>query len=70
MRFYKRGKYTIIKWYGGDIWWELNDERHREEGPAVEYQDGKKAWYLEGEKYTEEDWKQEMRKRKLAVLGI
>jgi hypothetical protein len=28
--------------------WYLNGIRHREDGPAVEYNDGYKAWYLNG----------------------
>jgi len=30
--------------------WYLNDKRHREDGPAVEYADGQKEWYLNGKK--------------------
>jgi hypothetical protein len=33
----------------------LNDKRHREDGPAVEYADGRKSWYLNGEEVTEEE---------------
>jgi len=39
---------------GGNKGWWLNDERHREDGPAVEWPDGCKAWYLHG-KYHRED---------------
>lgn len=28
--------------------WFLNDEWHREDGPAVEHDDGKKEWWLSG----------------------
>ena len=28
--------------------WYLNGERHREDGPAIEYADGNKYWYLNG----------------------
>ena len=27
--------------------------RHREDGPAIEYANGKKEWYLQGSKYCE-----------------
>ena len=30
-------------------WYNLNDERHREDGPAVEWTDGTKCWYINGE---------------------
>jgi hypothetical protein len=32
----------------GDKFWYLNDQRHRTDGPAVEYADGGKSWYLNG----------------------
>ena len=28
--------------------WYLNDQLHREDGPAIEYSDGTKKWYLNG----------------------
>ena len=28
--------------------WYLNDKRHREDGPAIEYANGTKKWYLNG----------------------
>ena len=34
--------------------WFLNGERHREDGPAIEYPSGSKWWYLNG-KYHRED---------------
>ena len=34
--------------------WYLNDERHREDGPAVEYSDGDKFWYLNDERHRED----------------
>jgi hypothetical protein len=33
--------------------WYLNDNHHREDGPAVEYPDGTKFWYLYGEPHRE-----------------
>jgi len=32
----------------GDKEWRLDDKRHREDGPAVEYADGDKEWYING----------------------
>ena len=29
--------------------WYLNDQRHRVNGPAIEYADGTKCWYLNGQ---------------------
>ena len=34
--------------------WFLNGERHREDGPAVEYPDGQKEWYLNGNLHRED----------------
>ena len=36
-------------------YWYLNDELHREDGPAVEYADGNKYWWLNGKPVTEEE---------------
>jgi len=32
----------------GDVRWYLNNELHREDGPAVERADGSRRWYLHG----------------------
>jgi hypothetical protein len=32
----------------GDTIWLLNDQYHREDGPAIEYADGRKDWVLHG----------------------
>jgi|14BtaG_2_1085337.scaffolds.fasta_scaffold12863_6 hypothetical protein len=34
--------------------WYLNDELHREDGPAVEYASGDKRWYLDGKLHRED----------------
>ena len=34
--------------------WYLNDELHREGGPAIEYYDGTKEWYLNGKQHRED----------------
>ena len=38
------------------VWANGKDDFHREDGPAVEYSDGFKAWYLNDEEYSEEDY--------------
>jgi hypothetical protein len=40
----------IIDYYGTK-WWRLNGYLHREDGPAVENNNGYKAWYINGEKH-------------------
>ena len=34
--------------------WYLNDELHREDGPAMEYANGNKSWYLKGKLHRED----------------
>ena len=34
--------------------WFLNDELHREDGPAIEYADGGKEWFLNGNLHRED----------------
>lgn len=38
---------------------------HREDGPAVQSASGHKYWYLNGVNYSEQEYKKEMRSRKL-----
>ena len=45
--------------------WHKNGELHRENGPAVEFADGSKAWLLNGKKLTEEKWTYTVRLNKL-----
>ena len=40
----------------GDKCWLLNDKLHRADGPAIEFADDSKYWYINGKKYTEEDF--------------
>ena len=35
---------------GGNKYWWLNNTLHREDGPAVEYADGGKSWFLHNKK--------------------
>ena len=30
-------------------YWLLDNQRHRKDGPAIEYADGHKEWYFNGE---------------------
>lgn len=40
---------TCLKCYNGDEYWYKNGMRHREDGPAIEWADGTKFWYYNGE---------------------
>ena len=43
---------------------------HREDGPAFEDKQGYKSWYLKDTEYTEQEYKFEMRSRKLKKLLV
>ena len=40
--------------YGNKIWYNSNNQLHREDGPAVKGADGYKAWYLNGKLHRED----------------
>ena len=54
-----------VEFTNGDKKWYVNGQRHREDGPALERNDGYKYWYLKGISYSEKEYKQEIRSRKL-----
>ena len=46
--------------------WKLpNGDFHREDGPAIEYSNGAKSWYLNDIKYSEQEYKHQIRLIKL-----
>ena len=49
-------EYTVKVYDNGDKEWYLNDQRHRKDGPAIEWSDGSKAWFLKGVNYSEEEF--------------
>ena len=50
-------EYTVKVEYNGDTFWYINGKLHREDGPAVEWANGSKEWYLNGGELTEEQHK-------------
>ena len=50
-------EYTVRVYPDGGQSWYLNDQLHREEGPAVICADGGQEWYLYGDLVTEEEHK-------------
>ena len=46
-------EYKVLVYKHKTEWW-LNGKRHREDGPAIEYQDGTKAWWLNGKRHRED----------------
>jgi hypothetical protein len=65
---YHRENRPAIERSNGYKAWYINGLRHREDGPAVEWGDGDKVWYLNGIWHTEQEYKYEMRSRKLKQL--
>ena len=47
-------EYTVKVDDAGNRYWYLNNERHREDGPAIEWADGDKEWYLNNERHRED----------------
>jgi hypothetical protein len=47
-------KYEVRVYTDGRKYWYLNDELHREDGPAVENADGDKCWYLNNKLHRED----------------
>lgn len=50
--------------YNGAKLWFQNDVLHREDGPAYTTPGGDNDWYLDSVKYSEEDWKKELKRRR------
>ena len=50
------GLYKMIVDDYGDKYWYLNDNLHREDGPAIEFASGDKYWYLNGKELTEAEF--------------
>jgi hypothetical protein len=46
--------YELYEYNNGDKHYFLNDNRHREDGPAIEWGDGDKSWYLNGYPHRED----------------
>tara|TARA_R110002126_G_scaffold60959_4_gene158118 strand:- start:64 stop:306 length:243 start_codon:yes stop_codon:yes gene_type:complete len=52
--------YEVRVYEGGTKYWLLCGQRHREDGPTIEYPDGRKEWWLNGVEYSEEDFNEKM----------
>jgi hypothetical protein len=50
----------------GSRWWGKNQMLHRDDGPCGIFPDGRRCFYLEMKDYTEEDYWEEVEKRKIA----
>ena len=47
-------EYTVKVFDCGTKHWYLDNNLHREDGPAIEWADGDKSWFLNGKKVTEQ----------------
>ena len=47
-------KYEVRVEEDGTKRWYLNDQRHREDGPAIEWSGGSKEWWLNGQRHRED----------------
>jgi hypothetical protein len=47
-------KYEVRVYGVGTKYWYLNDELHREDGPAIEDAEGTKFWYFNGQRHRED----------------
>ena len=53
-------EYKVRLWDDGTKYWCLDGQLHREDGPAIEYPDGVKRWFLNDVHYTEEEFKKKI----------
>jgi hypothetical protein len=51
---HRRMKPELVEDADGTRNWYLNNQRHREDGPAIEFADGGRVWYLNGELHRED----------------
>ena len=64
-------EYTVKVFANGDKYWCLDGEYHREDGPAIEYVDGERGWYLNDKSLTEDEFNEAMNPTKeLTVSGF
>ena len=47
-------KNGLYKGSNGESWWYKNNLLHREDGPAVEYKDGRKEWWINGKRHRKD----------------
>ena len=48
--------YEVRVYENGTKIWHLDGKLNRDDGPAIEFADGNKHWYLDGIKMTEEEF--------------
>ena len=48
------GDLAYLHLWDGTKRWYLNGEKHREDGPAIEWANGTKYWFLNGKRHRED----------------
>ena len=48
--------YTVKVYKDRTEWLNENGNLHRTDGPAIEWADGAKAWYIDGEELTQSEF--------------
>ena len=59
-----------VKVYKNVTEWFYNGELHREDGPAIEYKNGTKKWFLDGVQYTEAEFLAKTTTKELTIADI
>lgn len=62
-------EYQVKVYPGGTKIWYLNDQLHREDGPAIECANGTKEWYPNGRLLSEKEFKQIIQHRKEMTIA-
>ncbi len=52
---------SCIEYVSGDKWWYKNGKIYREDGPAIEFSDGRKFWFVGGEWCTKESYEEALK---------
>ena len=52
--FEKKAGSVLVVDAAGDKQWYRNGELHREDGPAIEWDDGNKEWYRNGQRHRDD----------------
>ena len=63
-------EYTVKDYGNGSKEWYLNDQRHREDGPAIERANGRKSWYLNGVELTEQEFNNRTQVQELTIQEL
>ena len=59
-QLYRDDGSAVIRSSGTKLWHNEDGQMHREDGPAVIWADGKKEWWIEGKRYSFQEWADEL----------